>query len=49
MKTDALKRAIFVVESLAHLQGRERELLPIVDEARIELANLVAAAGEDEE
>lgn len=35
---NSLKECVFVVESVAHLQGRERELLPISDRARGVLA-----------
>lgn len=31
---DALKQTTFVVESVAHLQGHEAELLPLADHAR---------------
>lgn len=36
----ALKQATFVVESVAHLQGHEAELLPLADHAR----NLISQA-----
>ena len=39
----AIKEAIFIVESLAHLQGHERLLLPTVDAARAEHEALLAA------
>lgn len=35
---NSLKECVFVVESVAHLQGRERELLPVADKARAVLA-----------
>ena len=38
-----IKYAIFVVESLAHLQGQEARLLPTVDGARTELDTLLNA------
>lgn len=38
-----IKDAIFAVESMAHLQGKERELLPIVVAARKEHAVLLEA------
>lgn len=38
-----IKYAIFVVESLAHLQGQEARLLPTVDGARAELDGLLEA------
>ena len=31
---EMLKKTTFVVESVAHLQGKERELLPLADAAR---------------
>lgn len=40
---DNIKRCIFIVESMAHLQGKERDLLPIVDAARAELDALTGA------
>lgn len=41
-----IKQAIFAVESMAHLQGKERELLPIVESARAELEEIrVALSG----
>jgi hypothetical protein len=43
-KEMTIKDAIFVVETLAHLQGCEHELLPIVDSARKELAALKSVA-----
>lgn len=39
----SIKKAIFAVESMAHLQGKERELLPIVEAARKEHAALLEA------
>lgn len=45
----ALELCAFAVESVAHLQGRERELLPFSDQARDAIAQvreLVAAAAE---
>lgn len=39
----AIKTAIFIVESIAHLQSKEKELLPIVDAARAEHEELVTA------
>jgi hypothetical protein len=36
-----IKQALFALESVAHLQGRERMLLPIVDAAREEHAELL--------
>ena len=38
----SIKEAIFFTESFAHLQGRERELLPIVDAARAEHVELLS-------
>ena len=35
-----LENAIFALESVAHLQHKERELLPICDEARIVLEKI---------
>lgn len=43
IKKTAIGQAIFYVESVAHLQGKERELLPIVESARAELAEIKAA------
>lgn len=39
----SIKLAIFAVESMAHLQGREKTLLPLADAARAELAEIKAA------
>lgn len=38
-----IKACIFTVESLAHLQGKERELLPMVEAAQQELKSLAHA------
>lgn len=38
-----IKQAIFTVETVAHLQGQERSLLPIVESARAELTLIEAA------
>lgn len=38
-----IKACIFTVESLAHLQGKECDLLPMVEAARWELASLTRA------
>ncbi len=35
---EALKELAFIVETVAHLQGRERELLPTADRARAAIA-----------
>ena len=47
MATKNLNACIFTCESLAHLQGRERELLPATEGARRELREMaeVIAAG----
>lgn len=39
--TPAISSAIFFVEALAHMQGKEQELLPIADAARHEHARLL--------
>ena len=39
----AIKGALFALETVAHLQGREGLLLPIAEAARAELEELVAA------
>ena len=39
----SIKEAIFFVESFAHLQGHETKLLPIVEAARTEQADLLLA------
>lgn len=39
-----IKDVIFAVESMAHLQGKERELLPIVEAARKEHEALLECA-----
>jgi hypothetical protein len=33
--------ALFILEGVAHLQGREHDILPIVDAARIEYQQLL--------
>lgn len=38
-----IKACIFTVESLAHLQGKEQHLLPMVEAARLELKSLTRA------
>jgi hypothetical protein len=38
-----IKGAIFTCESYAHLRGREQEILPLVDGARAEHAQLIEA------
>lgn len=38
-----ISHAIFVVETVAHLQGREQDLLPIANNARIELNEIFDA------
>ena len=42
----SIKAAIFFTESYAHLQGQERQLLPMVDAARLEYAALAATLRE---
>lgn len=36
----AIERAIFIAETVAHLQGKEREILPVTDAAREALDQL---------
>lgn len=39
--TTPIGNAIFVVESVAHMQGKEKELLPLIEAARDEYARLL--------
>lgn len=39
-----IELALFILESVAHLQGLEHDLLPIVDAARKEYARLKEAS-----
>ena len=41
--TDLLNRLAFALETVAHLRGMERELLPLCDEARA-MANELSAS-----
>lgn len=36
----SIKKCVFALESIAHLQGKEAELLPLVEAAREELRSL---------
>ena len=41
-----IEMALFALEAVAHLQGRERELLPIVEEAREEYKQIKEVTSE---
>lgn len=41
---DSLKELAFLVETMAHLQGRERELLPAAEKARALIAHVEGKA-----
>jgi hypothetical protein len=40
-----IEHCIFLLESVAHLQGKEKELLPFVDDARIQIDKILEHLG----